>query len=300
MMTIFEIQSYIDLIEKHASLHDEKKFEERIEVIDFIEFHVFDQIQEIFPNNTYSNEFISLKVRAEKIKIELENIDVKLFQKLRSILRISKDKKKEFKNQIINYVDYHVNYTEKHRPLGYDNLDIFINGLLDFQTIPEQTKDLEPEMVYYQKTPARFVFELVEKSCFMKGDVFIDIGSGLGQVSILVNLLTGITTQGIEFDPSFCSYSSRCASGLNLCNITFINIDARKADYSKGNIFFMFTPFTGEIMQDVLEILRKQSLTRKIRVITYGPCTPHVAMQNWLQCTSSSHVNIYELGIFNS
>lgn len=104
----------------------------------------------------------------------------------------------------------------------------------------------------------------------------------MGQVAILVNLLAGITTKGIEFEPSFCEYAKGCVAELSLSNVSFINIDARKADYYEGTIFFMFTPFKGEILREVLEILRKESLLRKIKIITYGPCTAQVALENWL------------------
>lgn len=300
MMTISEIQSYVDVIEKNSSLCEEKKFDQRMEVVDFIEFHVSDQIQALRRNMDHSKELVFLQDRIEKIVSGLLAINVELFQKLRSTLRIAKDKKKEFNHQINDYIDYQQNSPERKEEMGYDNLDTFINGLLGFETMPVQTIDLETEMVYYQKTPARLIFELVEKSHFKKGDVFIDIGSGLGQVAILVNLLTGITTQGIEFEPSFCDFARNCTTDLNLSGVTFINVDARKASYRDGNIFFMFTPFRGEIMREVLEKLRIQSLTRKIKIITYGPCTSQVYLQEWLTLSSPKKENIYELGIFKS
>ena len=166
--------------------------------------------------------------------------------------------------------------------------------------MPEQTRDLEPEMVYYQKTPARVVFELVEKSHFSGNDVFFDLGSGLGQAAILVNLLAGVTVKGIEFEPAFCDYARECAAELNLSDVTFINADARKADYSEGTVFFMYTPFSGEILHDVLNRLRKEALLRKIRIITYGPCTEQVALQSWLHPEGPKDDNINKLGIFTS
>src|SRR5580692_11631832 len=111
---------------------------------------------------------------------------------------------------------------------------------------------------------------------------------------MLVNRLTGITTKGVEFEPAFCAYARDCAAELNLSNVTFINADARKADYSEGTIFFMYTPFTGEILQEVLALLREQSLLRKIRIITYGPCTAEVAGQNWLESITPKVDNIYK------
>jgi SAM-dependent methyltransferase len=300
MMPIFEIQSYIEAIEKNPLLYEEKNFDKRIDAIDFIEFHVIDQIEELLQKKGQPDKLILLKYRAEKVKSELEEIDINLFQTLQANIRTKGYPGKEFKNLINEYFDFSLDYNQHLEKSGYDNLDIFINGLFPFQNVPEQTKDLEPEMVYYQKTPARIVLELVEKSNFMKEDVFFDLGSGLGQVAILVNLLAGITAKGVEFEPAFCNYANDCAAGLNLSNVTFINADARETDYSEGTIFFMFTPFKGEIMQEVLELLRKESLLRKIKIITYGPCTAQVALQSWLNFAAPKDDDIYKLGIFSS
>ena len=297
---IFEIQTYVKEIEKDSLLYEEKNFDKRIEVIDFIEFQVINQIEELLRKTDNPDKLILLKYSAEKVKSELEEININLFQKLQSNIQIGRYAGKELKNLINEYVDFNLDYNKHQEEIGYDNLDIFINGLSPLQTMPEQTKDLEPEMVYYQKTPARIVFELIDKSHFVKEDVFFDLGSGLGQVAILVNLLAGITVKGVEFEPAFCNYARDCAAGLNLYNVTFINTDARKADYSEGTIFFMFTPFEGEILQEVLEILRKESLLRKIKIITYGPCTAQVALQSWLDFAAPKDDNIYKLGFFTS
>lgn len=289
-MTILEIQAYIDGIGKNAALYEEKNFDQRMEVEDFLGLLVPDQ----------PDQLSLLHARTEKVRSELEEIDKKLFQQLREGIRLGRYSGKEFKNLIREYVDFNVAGNEQLDEMGYDNLDIFINGLSLFQPMPEQSKALEPEMVYYQKTPARVIFEMVEKIPFRKEDVFFDLGSGLGQVAILVNLLAGITVRGIEFEPAFCDYARDCAAELNLSNVTFINVDARKADYTEGTIFFMFTPFRGEILQAVLAALRKESLKRKIKIITYGPCTAQVALQNWLEPITPLADNVYTLEVFRS
>jgi SAM-dependent methyltransferase len=298
-MTTAEIRSYIETIEKNSLLYEEKNFNKRIEIIDFIEFQLIPLIETLLQKTAQPDKLSLLKRRAEKVKRELNEIDSILFQKLQTYIRKGCTAK-EFKNLIAEYFNFNLDYNGHSEEIGYDNLDIFINGLSPIQTMPEQTKDLEPEMVYYQKTPARIVFELVEHSHFMKEDVFFDIGSGLGQVAILVNLLAGITTKGIEFEPAFCEYASECTRQLNLSGVTFIDADARKTDYSEGTIFFMFTPFKGKILQEVLELLRKESLLRKIKIITYGPCTAEVALQNWLNFEVPKDDNIYKLRFFTS
>ena len=299
-MNIIELQSYIESIEKNASLKEAKKLEQRLEVIDFIEFHVLFLIEDLMGIATPSIKLISLKDRAEKIKAELEEINRKLFDRLRTHIQLATDKTKEFKAMIDEYIDYDIYDYGNHRDIAYDHLDMLINGLCHFLAMPEQTKVLEPEMVYYQKTPVRIVLELVEKSQYQKGDFFVDLGSGLGQVAILVNLLTGIPCKGIEYEPSFCGYASICAKGLSLSNITFVEIDARKADYSEGTVFFMFTPFRGEMMEKVLKLLKIQSVFRKIKIITYGPCTAQVALEDWLHFDIPKHNDMYQLGIFTS
>lgn len=299
-LTIFEIRSYLGEIEKDYSLYEEKNFGKRMEVIDFIGFPMLDQLADLLQTSDQPEQLISLLTQAEKLKSQLEEIDSRLYQKLQATIRTEGCTGKEFRNLVNKYVDLDKANTQHQEETGYDNLDIFINGLTLLQTMPEQTKDLEPEMVCYHKTPARFVFEMVEKIHFTKEDVFFDLGSGLGQVAILVNLLAGITTRGIEFEPAFCDYARDCAAALNLSNVTFINANARNANYSEGTIFFMFTPFRGDILQEVLEILRKESLRRKIKLITYGPCTAEVALHTWLDFITPEGSNIYKLSYFNS
>jgi len=299
-MTIAEIRSCISEIENDQSLCEEKSFDDRVEVIDFMACWIIGQIDELFQTGVQSAEMILLKDRAEKIKTELENVDNNLFQKLRAAIRAGKHIAKPFKTLVSEYVAFNLGDNEHQEEAGYDNLDMFTNGLFPRQAIPEQSKELEPDMVFYQKTPARIVFELVEKMQFTKDDVFFDLGSGLGQVAILVNLLTGIPTKGVEFEPAFCNCARDSAADLNLSGVTFINADARRADYSEGTVFFMYTPFKGEMLQEVLDLLRKESLLRKIKIITYGPCTAQVALQSWLECAIFAGDNFYKLAIFSS
>jgi len=116
----------------------------------------------------------------------------------------------------------------------------------------------------------------------------------------LLNLLTGVTAKGVEFEPAFCKYAEDCVGELNLNKVEFINADARQANYSQGTIFFMYTPFNGEIMQEVLTALKQESLKRKIKIITYGPCTAEVGLQSWLNPANKKDDDMYKLAVFAS
>ena len=281
------IKSCLEAIDKNPIFKNERNFNQRIEAIDFIECQVLDQIELILQKTNQQDQLTLLKHHAEKVKSRLEKMNVALFESLRENIRNKKYTENDFKNLIHKYVGSDpivigLNPGRQREVIGYDNLDIFTNGLLSFLVMPDVTKDLEPEMVSYQKTPARIILELATKSHFTKEDVFFDLGSGLGQAAMLVNLLSGIPARGVEFEPAFCHYASACAIQLDLSNVTFINADARETDYSEGTVFFMYTPFEGKMLQRVLEILKNESRARKIRIFTYGPCTVHMAEQRWL------------------
>jgi hypothetical protein len=271
-----------------------------MEAIDFIESHILGQIETLLQSSSPPRELILLKSRAEKVKSALEQIDTNLFRRLRATIRKEGFTGAALKDMVEKYVGLEADDNDHRDDPGYDSLDIFINRLFFFEVIPQQTKDLQPEMVYYQKTPARIIFDLVEQAHFSKEDVFVDIGSGMGQVAILVHLLAGISTQGIEFEPAFCDYAGECAADLHLSRVTFNNCDARQADYSDGTVFFMFTPFRGAILQDVLELLRRESLRRRIKIITYGPCTAEIEWQNWLELLTPVDNDLYKPVFFRS
>jgi SAM-dependent methyltransferase len=183
---------------------------------------------------------------------------------------------------------------------GLDSLDAFIDGLLLAGSIPGETRAREPGMVPYQHTPARIVFELAERAGLSSDDVFYDLGSGLGHVPILINLLTGATARGVEVEPAYSAYASARAADLNLPRVEFRNADARYADYADGTDFFMYTPFEGRMLREVLDRLEAEARTRRIRLFTYGPCTSLAAREAWLEPIGATVDHIYELGMFGS
>lgn len=297
---VAELRSFIEATAANTKLYEEKHFNKRTDAIDFIGFQVMEEIEVLLAVTPQAHELAMLKIRAEKIRSTLEEIDNGLFKKIRAGIRSGRCTGAAFKSLVAEYVGFDDDHEEHLEEAGYDNLDVFINGLFSSRAMPGQSKELEPEMVSYQKTPARIVFELVEKTRFSKEDVFFDLGAGLGQVAILINLLKGVAAKGIEFEPAFCKYASTCAATLNLSNVAFINADAREADYTGGTVFFMFTPFKGAMLQEVLERLRREALQRKIKLVTYRPCTAVVARQSWLQNAAPENSNMYKLHFFNS
>jgi hypothetical protein len=104
----------------------------------------------------------------------------------------------------------------------------------------------------------------------------------------------------VEVEPAFCEYARACAAALRLTQVEFMNADARRADYAEGTIFFMYTPFEGSMLLEVLERLRERSRSTPIRLATYGACTAIVAQQDWLSAPSPAEPGSERLALFSS
>jgi hypothetical protein len=297
---ISEIKGDVEAVGNNALLYDEVNFSDRAEAIDFLEFHVIERIDTLLNNADRTEKLNLLKQEALEIKQKLEQIDTVLFQHIRKEIRECSHRGDAFLVLVKKYLGGDIFDNANKPKAGYDELDTFVNGLLLQTPLPEATLDRLPEMVFYQQTPVRIIFELAAKANLQPGDVFYDIGSGLGHVPILVNLLTGVLTKGVEFEPAYCNYATTCADELTLADVHFINADARVMKYSDGTVFFLYTPFEGRMLDETLDRLHVISESRSIKLFTYGPCTLEVARRSWLTGTEDGNNNIYQLSAFSS
>jgi len=296
---IREIRSNIEAIEDHTALYEETNFGERSEALDFLDSDVIDRIEGLLLKDGLSEALTNLEQYAETVKTRLEGVDESLLQRLRQDIASGNCTGAELRQRIAGYAG-DASEGGRQADEGYDSLDALVNGLLLTEPAPEGPRQRDPEMFLYQPTPARIVLEMVDTADFRQHDVFYDIGSGLGQVSILVHLLTGIRAMGVEVEPAYCDYAKRCASGLNLSQVQFITVDAREADYSDGTIFFLYTPFEGGMLDRVLERIRHVSMRGRIRLYTYGACTLQVTRHKWLSRLDQNGDQVNRLAMFTS
>jgi SAM-dependent methyltransferase len=151
---------------------------------------------------------------------------------------------------------------------GFDSLDLLVAALLNDGPPDEERARLEPEMVRYQPTPARVILEMLALTRLGPDDVLYDLGSGLGHVVMLAALLTGARAIGVEREPSYCEYAKRRVRALGLRGVDFVQGDAREAPLDGGTVYFLFTPFRGAMLRQVVA-----RLPRGVRICTHGPCT---------------------------
>jgi hypothetical protein len=261
----------LSALEQNKSLCDANYFIERVQAIEFLELHLF-EIED-------RSDLQELYQRIETLKQSLESTNESLFADLLESIRaknfsILKGYLAKLRSQLYTPTD---EFT-----VGYDEIDTLIWGLLDVDLAPEALKTLDPDMVYYQPSSTKTILRLIDELSVSADDVFYDLGSGLGHVPILVNMIGGIKAKGVEIQPFYCRYSTACLNKLGLSGIEFTNADARDANYDDGTIFYLYTPFRGKVLQHVLGKLKVQSKQRPIRVCTFGPCTAEVAQADWL------------------
>ena len=156
-----EIRSDIESIAKNPALNEETVFLGRSEAMDHLEIHLLDRIDGLLQAMDPTDDLIRLKLQAESMKGRLEAIDEKMFRRIRAEVRAGRCRGKVLKDLILQYVGLDSSGGHQGHGDRYDALDAFVNGLLFARPAPVETKAREAETVYYQKTPARIVFELV-------------------------------------------------------------------------------------------------------------------------------------------
>jgi Histone methylation protein DOT1 len=170
--------------------------------------------------------------------------------------------------------------------LSFDLLDELLYGVLQLRAPVHGSGEAgslrSPEMTDYQPTPTRHILDLIA-ACNLSGDdLLVDLGSGLGHVPLLASILTGIRTVGVEVQPAYALSAQASARDLNLSGVQFAAEDARMTNLSDGTVFYLFSPFKGSILTDVLSRLRKEAAERPIKICSLGPCTCALKDQTWL------------------
>jgi hypothetical protein len=279
------LQRLVNELEGDSSLFELDRFRARVEALNRLE--AFDLDSQLPRTDLGEHEAILYR-RARALQTELEGANSLLYESIRdgirhgdscdALLRWTSESEREAARQ-----------DREHAPGdgdSYDYLDELVAGVLQFAPSNAMV-ELSVEMVAYQPTPARHIFELLRRTKPTESDVLIDLGSGLGHVPLLVAICTKARVVGIELEPSYVECARTCAENLKLSNAAFLIQDAREADLSSGTIFYLYTPFRGTILRTVLDRLRVEAKKREIRVGTFGPCTPIVAVEPWLMCESA-------------
>ncbi len=154
---------------------------------------------------------------------------------------------------------------------------------------------LPPGGVPYLPCGVEHVLATIEHTKMGASDVFVDVGSGLGRVTTLAHLLTGASAIGLEVQPALVDASRSLAAALHADRVVVVPGDAvQLARYMMiGTVFFLYCPFSGARLDEMVDSLADVARTRTIRIacvsVTLSP-------RPWLRvaATPSAELIIYE------
>jgi hypothetical protein len=275
------LEHFLTELEVDQSLLEPDQFRRRMDALDDLEALSGDLDLPAFGNDSLP---ALVHHRAKAIRNKLEGVNAKIYQSIRFELRHGA--RPEVLSPWIQTSAHHDGARSPAPGLAYDYLDELLSGILQLREPVKSNVCARPEMMFYQPTPVRHILQLLTASELSETDVLIDLGSGLGHVPLLASMLTGARSFGIEVEGSYVASARECAKSLCLSRVQFVQEDARTADLSKGTVFYLYSPFTGSILDNVLDKLRNESAARRIRICTLGPCTSIVAKEPWLKAST--------------
>jgi hypothetical protein len=287
-----DLHAFLCALEADSSLFLPGRLRERLIALDDLDagFGGFDS--EDSTRGTSSR----LHQRAKVLRMRLEAANSELYQSVRSdIVRGGQPR------ALRQWLGDSASDNEPRSPLpglGFDYRDELVSGVLQLPEPSESNLQPSPEMVPYQPTPVRHILHLIAAAAVAEDDVFVDLGSGLGHVPLVVSMMTGAQSLGVEIQAAYVASARRCAQSLRLGRVQFIAQDARAADLSRGTVFYLYSPFKGSILADVLSALRRESMRRPIKICSLGPCTPRVLNETWLK--TSALADTRRITVFDS
>ena len=277
-MNIAILQRELDELQNTSTLFDAHNFRARKEALDFVA--VVDRIHT--EDRKDSPEQVCLQQQARTLGESLRACNRTIAQEWHIRLKTERPAPEELRAWLQPYTDYLPQlWGQPH--YGYENLDFLLDEILLPRPHPHASLQPKSGMVRYEPTPASVILELTERIAFTNNDVFYDLGSGLGKVTLLVHLLTGARCVGVEYQPNFCAYANQQAHDLNLKGVSYLNADARHADYADATVFFFFNPFGRDIFSTVLERLRLEAQQREIQICSYGSSSQPLSELPWLE-----------------
>jgi hypothetical protein len=147
-----------------------------------------------------------------------------------------------------------------------DERDPWVEELLDLAHPPLDETPLPPEHTPFIVSGVEEILFALDRAQLTPADTFVDLGAGTGKVVLLAHLLTGARAHGVELDRALVQEGESAAASLQLDGVTFDAADARTAALPDARVFYLYSPFSGAVLEEVMARLRRLAQERDLVV----------------------------------
>ena len=161
--------------------------------------------------------------------------------------------------------------------------DAYVQRLFEVSEVPEAESERPAKMVHYLPSPFGSIVELAAR--VGPNDVFYDVGSGLGLVTVLVAWMTGARAKGLEREPAYHRQAVALAARFPSLAVEPILGDAREHDYRDATVVYVYDTFRDELLDQLLSKLAAVAAEHPLTVISRGRSSPQIGAQPWLTQT---------------
>ncbi len=144
--------------------------------------------------------------------------------------------------------------------------DHLIEEILDIAYPPLEELSLPRDALQYAPSGLEEILFTLVHANLQQDTTLVDLGSGLGKVVLLANLLTGADAFGLEIDPYLVAHATGAAASLGLGGARFVQGDIRQATLPAADVYYLFIPLHRS--GDVVERLAGVAAERKILVFS--------------------------------
>lgn len=152
------------------------------------------------------------------------------------------------------------------RDVAVDDRDTFVDEMLGFDHIPSDS-EVPRGGTPYLPCGVEEIMRMVRDVPLRATDTFVDLGSGVGRVAILAHLLSGARAGGIEIQRPLVAVARERAEELRLPDVSFVLGNVVDTDLD-ASVFFLYSPFGGDMLRTVLGKLEALARTRPVVVCT--------------------------------
>lgn len=153
---------------------------------------------------------------------------------------------------------------------GKDNADALFDGIFGTGGEPKELSTLKPEMVQFAPTPLCRLDKMIHDLELSPEDVVYDLGCGTGRAAMFLRLMTDAALViGVEYELGRYLRAVEIAGRFGFPGLEFQNADVQEIDLSAGTVFYMFNPFHGQMLKNVMERLREAAEDHTITVCTF-------------------------------